>query len=300
MKKLTFLITSPGYAEQCGGIVVLHKLAQLLAEFGEEVYLLTTNIDPTSTPKYTWIRSINTLPTTGDIELDEEEKETTVVIYPEIIDGNPLKAKHVVRWLLSSTNFNTPRTYDYNDSVWGLHKGYTAGTSIRPDGSPVKMDGVLHIVSIDFELFRNRHESRMPNSQCYALRKAGELDVKLIHQADALCIDQYERKGGHQFLADVFNKYETFLCYDNNTFLGVIATLCGCKTIIVPIDEKITTSQFHACPHTEGISFGFSKEEERWAENTKDLLFDVLKKSEQQSLQTVQNFITDIYSRKKN
>ena len=294
MKK--FLITTPGFVPHCGGIVVLHKLAQTLAELGEETYLFTTQINFNKAHKFIWIPSQNPVVTNNELILDDEDKENIIVIYPDIINGNPLNAKYVVRWLLSIPNEPIPKVYGNNDIIYLFHKGYSSGTSIKQDNTPIKIEGILTIIYVDYDLFKNRYETRIPNSQCYAKRKEWTTDL-CVHQQDALNIDEFEKKGGNQFLADVFNQYETFICYDNNTFLCAQAVLCGCKPIVVPKIGGLTLEEFHSRPYTEGTAFGFDKSEQLWAENTKGLLLNSLQEAEKISLQTVKDFIQNIHNK---
>jgi len=294
MNKLRFLITAPGYSPICGGIGVLHKLAQILAELKEETYLLTTNLNPAVVPKFTWLKTKNTIVTEEDIVLDSEDLEQTIVIYPDIINENPLGAKHVVRWLLS-TPCNGRYKYGENDFVYLFNERYTIGDAFKPNNKPIEIEGYLNIFYVDFELFKDRKEIRIPNSQCYALRKAWHRK-DMVHSASALNVDQYENKGGHKFLADVFNKYETFICYDDHTFLSTIAALCGCQSIVVP-RKGLTAEQFHAPTGTEGVAYGFSESELIWAKNTQKLLVNLLKNKEKSSLETVKNFIQNMYNR---
>jgi hypothetical protein len=85
--QFTFVIYAPPYDENSGGIVVLYQLHDLLIKLGFN----------------------------SKICIWEEEKyllpfisHNAVIVYPEIIDGNPLKAKSIVRWLLYKPKFHNP------------------------------------------------------------------------------------------------------------------------------------------------------------------------------------------------
>jgi len=294
MKKLSFLITSPGYAPSCGGIGVLHKLAQLLAEFGEETYLLTTHLDPRMTPKFTWLKSPNVVATQGDIVLEGEDLENTVVIYPDIINENPLDAKHVVRWLLS-TPCDGRFKYGADDLVYLFDKRYSTGDAYKPNNAPIEVEGVLNVMFVDFELFKNRQEERIPNSQCFLIRK-GVVPDSPMHKTDALFLDDFAYHGDHVSLANVFNKYETLICYDPFTFIATQAVLCGCRAVVVP-RKGLSAEQFHSAPLTAGIEYGFEDSEIIWAKNTKGLLVKNLIEAEENSLKTVKSFIRNVYSK---
>ncbi len=80
----------------------------------------------------------------------------------------------------------------------------------------------------DWSHFRDLGGAR--KGTCYAVRK-GTGKTLDQHPEGALCIDNYGEKGGDDYLLRVFNEYETFYCYDDNTALVNLAALCGCRVL---------------------------------------------------------------------
>ena len=91
--KITYIIYSPDYENSIGGTLALHSLSENLSLLGEEVYITCEKKRKNSLAKSISIKSNF---------WSFLSKENTVVIYPEIIVDNPLKAKHICRWLLNN------------------------------------------------------------------------------------------------------------------------------------------------------------------------------------------------------
>jgi hypothetical protein len=106
MKKI--FIISPPYSEKSAGIVALHELCDSLNRNGYDTFLILLIIDGANSKmilddnedyfnKNLKRKRFNTI----NIKSIEELKNE-IVIYPEIITGNPLGIKHVARYFLNS------------------------------------------------------------------------------------------------------------------------------------------------------------------------------------------------------
>lgn len=123
-----FIIYAPHYNDQSGGAIVLHKLCDSLNRLGYEASLW-----PWSKPRFMWRRIHAYLPkifynyTVGCFRgkfinrralyapiATHSDLNNSIVIYPEVIDGNPLLATRYVRWFLHKPGFHTglERTFD--------------------------------------------------------------------------------------------------------------------------------------------------------------------------------------------
>jgi len=133
---LKFVIWSPEYTEGIGDVIALHLLAKNLAEEGYHVVISSGKTMPNS--KALTINRINELVLTPN---------ETVVIYPEIVIGNPFNAKHVVRWLLHTPGTNGgDGFYERHDLVYKLCEEISA-----PDESRVK--GLLRMDPVGIKKF---------------------------------------------------------------------------------------------------------------------------------------------------
>jgi hypothetical protein len=98
---MNWFIFTPAYRYNCAGIRVLHRLCHKLNELGEKAFI--------STPVAEGI---------WNTPFKEQPGPDDIVIYPEITHGNPLKVKHVVRYVLYYPGVNGgEKKYDNSEMV---------------------------------------------------------------------------------------------------------------------------------------------------------------------------------------
>lgn len=238
---MKFVIYAPGdYTPNGGGCVALHKLAHNIALCGEESYIMTSKMNP----KY-----LGHMVTEREaVQLCADGK--TMAIYPEVTCGNPFKSAHVMRWILYHV-----RTYD-NHGMFGpndLIYKYAPFFTLRNE-QPVH--GELRANELNLDIFYDRHQER--KGDCYLIKKGNDKEHN-AHSEDAIKLDNYPSKGdfANNYLADVFNRCEMFISYDSATWLNVMATLCGCVSVVIP-DANVTPEQWQAgYPYFKyGIAYG--------------------------------------------
>lgn len=112
-----YIVLVPAYDQQSAGIRVIHNLANELNRCGRNAYTLFYRFPPTGgivlvspgdtmmgyCPEHTLIKK---LPMATDIEEYRELINDSIVIYPEVIQLNPLNAPNVVRYILNNPNNN--------------------------------------------------------------------------------------------------------------------------------------------------------------------------------------------------
>ena len=113
----TFVIVTPGYQQASGGIVALHNLCHRLNRLGRRAVLCP--LDEGFQRREGW-----DTPLAIRADLDD-----AVVVYPEIIAGNPLQADRVVRWLLNRPGYISGQSMQ--EEPTDLIVSYSA--SIDPD-----------------------------------------------------------------------------------------------------------------------------------------------------------------------
>lgn len=273
MDKLNFVVWSPPYSESSGGIIALHKLAHNLAELGEKSYILSKGINS----KYKGVQ-IN------ENDYQNFDKDKTVVIYPEVVKGDILGAKYVVRWLLNTPNVIRYSIGNGKDGVNDLIFKFAPAFKAYDES---KVLGELRAFELNLDTFVNRNEER--SGMCHIVRKGID---KGLHDKDSICLDGYESKG-NQYLADIFNKYEVFISYDNACFLSAQAALCGCLSIVVPdnLSKEEWLSKF---PYfKDGIAYGLSDipRAMRTQSNIKENLLEL----ERKSIELIKKFISICY-----
>jgi len=133
-----FIVLAPGYDHRSAGIRVLHALCNDLNAQGREAYLLQYQFLPQGgaryfvpegdagySPAYPLIRR---LPPTDDVASLRSLIDSAYVIYPEVLQGNPLNAPRVIRYVLNSPNFNGyPMLQGDQDFIVGFSGRYWDG-----------------------------------------------------------------------------------------------------------------------------------------------------------------------------
>jgi hypothetical protein len=90
-----FVIATPSYSEGSAGIVALHALCDRLNQLGYAARLCPIGEHFGTNPE--WETPLLTL----------DDIEAGIVVYPEIVHGNPLRGRRVVRWLLNRPGYIT-------------------------------------------------------------------------------------------------------------------------------------------------------------------------------------------------
>ncbi len=238
VEPVQFIIYAPGtYTPNSGGCVALHKLAHNLALLDQHSYIMAD----TKNPAYM-----------GTLISEEQAMQLAAlpnafVIYPEVTCGNPLNAKHVMRWVLYFVRtYGQFGLFGENDLIYRYAPMFT----LR---HPQPVQGQLCAMELNLDIWENRRLPR--NGSCFILKKKGHKPV--IHPPGSIQLDDYAERGGNAYLADMFNRCEYFYSYDDATWLSIMAALCGCKSIVVP-EAGVTAQQWYSgYPYFKyGIAYG--------------------------------------------
>ena len=210
--KINIIIYTPPFNVKCGGIVVMHYLAKLINEKYNDKYQAKLFM-------HNNIRYEN--PFCNDFARIDEINDNTVVIYPEIVSGNPLNAKNVVRWILLELGIEMPLDHYKN---WN------------------STDLIYHWEKIDKQLccpffnpiFKNNNLQNERTETCYLVKKGPLVhkNINYIHPPNSVCIDNLSLNE----INNMFNKCKYFYSYDANTAYIMYAAVCGCIPIIHEID----------------------------------------------------------------
>ena len=266
---ISFVIYSQGYNPLSGGSIALNKLAHNLELCGEKAYLWSYSKNPD------WLG-----------ELIHRSKsldgiENPVVIYPEVVKGNPREAQKVVRWLLSIPGFiGGDGEYGSNDLVMSYSEYYAMKC--------MKSSQLLTAYDWRFTDWGDDHQER--KGVCYCVRKGS--GVKNIrHDGNiATPIDGYH---SNRQLREYFNHHGTFISYDHMTMLSVFAVLCGCESMVVPEKDLSADEWRRMFPYFRyGIAYG--EDDLRYAFRTKQFLPDLLLELEKTSMLQTEMFIKTV------
>ncbi|MGU5708817.1 hypothetical protein [Aeromonas hydrophila] len=290
-----YVIFSPSYTPNAGGIIVLHKLCHIINQCGGNAVLypwfpqfkitkrdlsgvrfLVRNVIGNLFRRYKTNIDFNTpLHEGGDLADDD------VVIYPEIVFGNPLKAKKVIRWLLNKPGLFTSDIYYGSGELYfkfddGLVDDFSFYGS-EMSSSPLK---VIHVPSV-------YNENDVPPERrgvAYSIRK-GLAKPQIYHPNDAVLIDGME----HTEIAKIFKSVTCFISYDLYSAYSTFAILCGCDSVVIPDDGLSKTEWYPDEVNRYGLAYGFDDIE--FARKTKKLKIEVIKNNEQKNTVSVLNFM---------
>lgn len=308
--KLNFVIELflPLERMMSGGLMVLHKLAYKLAERGHNVYIFCDPEYPH--PNIKTIKSEVRFDSSGFIQQYEWEGfnfpiKNTISIYPQITYHNPFNTEHVARWILYDTQKEIEDTYGENDVYFDYSNFET-----------YRLVPHRRLTVVDYKLdFLRITNTGKRKSFCHIIHKntppGGE---EIFNKLNSFDLTDWKSKGisdgynPYDYLRDMFNQYEYFLTYDQKTYLSVMATLCGCKTVILnpgkPYEfapnaksesegiEEITPTEFRINNYIFQYGIAYGWDDLQWANNTLPLVRDYISSLEKFDDKSVDSFIS--------
>ncbi|MBU2677657.1 MAG: hypothetical protein KJP16_11275 [Gammaproteobacteria bacterium] len=308
-----YIIWAPPFDEKDGGAIVLHKLCDAINEVGGQAFIWPSQKPGLSLDRplaslwraalYILRRVCGFFPALGRLRflrssplsrlftykfVQHEEFNTpiatykklhgAIVVYPEIVSGNPLGVKRVVRWLLHKPGFHTgKKEYGRDDLFFYFQKSFD---DPRWNKSP---ENILRIVWVRDDIYRQWNYSKRAG-KCFLIKKGEERPIK--HDlADGIIIDDLS----HEECAQAFNQCEYFISYDLYSMYSVYAAICGCISVVVP-DDGMTKTDWRPEPHRRyGIAYGENDIES--ASTTRELLIREFEKGKKQNIETVRKFM---------
>ncbi len=299
-----FLIVSPPYDERVGGAVVLHKLCAILKELGHESYLHPYRKHYGEKNRILvrkWLRNmkdryrhgrgdygrytVNPVFDTPVLHvIDDSLLKDFVVVYPEIVFGNPLSSQRVVRWLLHNPGSLTGR-FKYGNNE--LYFKYRSGIDISYSSGSVVSNNVLKVVHCPLEVYNLNGVSLDRKGTAYCLRKGKHKPIQ--HDLNGSIL--IDGKSNTE-IASIFKRVKTFVSYDTYTAYSRFAVLCGCESIVIP-DQGVTKEQWRPNPAERyGLAYGFS--DVGAARETAHLVKENILSEERQSIENVKNAVIEI------
>jgi hypothetical protein len=204
-----YVIVSPDFTHVCGGIKFLHRLCHMLNERGFTAYI-TGAPAPPNFPGYCNTKHVSVL---SQAERDEIQ-HTGIVVYPNIVGGNPLCFDTVVRWELAGLDQIYPNwmtfTYSPDNNFTGKHMDNLFVWYIEECFKPPEIEqrgGPCHVVH------KGAHLPRIPETEGGNSRNVWGTSPEQ--------------------LASIFQSSSIFYTYDDFTNFITEARLCGCPVKIV-------------------------------------------------------------------
>ena len=201
----------------CGGILVLYYFSKVLDLQNENIRINTPFKEKNKIYNKIYNRNFNI--------------DNTIVIYPEIINGNPRNAKYIIRWLLADINVKNKdiyKSWNKTDLVYFYNRDQFFIDFPEKVNSIYKQ---LTIIYLNPNIINYNNLTR--NEYCYTFRKSYYHEsISYIHPADSY---ELKKDVSQEKCIEIFNNYKYFICYDPLTFLPIIAILCGCISILYPL-----------------------------------------------------------------
>lgn len=302
-KKMKFVIVSP--RNNSGGVIVLHALCKYLTDLGYDASILYIRYLNKKNNLFFWYKNIaftikdllmlyskpilsdffsNKYRNYIDFPIKDLKRkflpmidENTVVVYPEIIKGNFLKANNVVRWLLYHHTYKDGE-YDKEKDLFVCYRHVFNDLKLNPK------EITLCCPYFNLDLYKRTNFGERRET-CYIVRK-GRNRSDLPASLDGIIIDDLLE----QEKVEVFNKCKYCISYDTETAYSRIAALCGCISIIIPEPGKSVSYYRNDYDKRYGIAIGFTDTEIDYAKSTIGLLQKEHEKINETSKNSVKNF----------
>lgn len=244
---MTVLVFTIDFMSNAGGVTVLHKLCDLLRQRGVDARVWVHGKGLT----YAGYRT-----PLGNGSVDPRD---CVVIYPEVVTGNPLKARVVVRWLL-----NEPGLIG-GDGRFGPDDLIVSFAPLYSRRYPRCEE--LCILELWPEHVHDR-DAGTRHGGCYVVRKG--LRKRRLPE-----IDRHRELRPHELtppnVGPILRSSDVFYSYDAVTFLSLQAALCGCASVVVQEPGLSKARWVELLPLFRfGVAYGL--EDAAWSERTRHLV----------------------------
>ncbi len=248
--QLNFVIVSPAFSSIVGGVVALFNLARIISSYDIPCKVFDISGQQLSNHIF------------DNYATEADLNDFTVVVYPEVIAGNPLNAKQVVRWILCEVGINCAadiyQTWSQDDFVY--HYG-----TYNPDKN-VDNYNLLAPIYVNPDL---KDLGKARDGYCHIIRKGPKFHRSLvyIHPDDSLLLAD---DLSPEVLIHIFNTKKYLISYDPYSYVNNMAALCGCISIVAPLENIDRESWFNSLSTSEilkvygetelkGIAYGLAE-----------------------------------------
>ncbi|WP_312243648.1 glycosyltransferase [Stutzerimonas nitrititolerans] len=246
-----YYIYAPDYRRSSSGIRVLHMLCDALIRAGYEAYVTT---------RVTCAEFMTPTLTDEVIQGHKAHGLEPIVIYPEIVDGNPLNVGLVVRYVLNRPGFIEGSGVFAEDDLL-----YAYSRDLLQPGMPE--DRIMMLPPFDLNVFCPPEDpsKRVPGRVCYYKGRRGELNIDPALLPDDAIEITPQWPASWEAMADLFQQCEMFYCAGSSA-LASEAGLCGCLTVVIVDDDAPRIGISEA--KSPGAAWGFAEEELAHARRT--------------------------------
>jgi hypothetical protein len=206
-----YVIFAPSYNYKSSGCKVLYELDYYLREYGQDSCIV--NFEPRN---YFGDR-YNVVDLLEAVKL---VKDNATVIYPEIVSGNPLNAKRIIRWILNAPLAQVK--FNEGEITWAYDK-FSAKWADN--------DHILSVPYVDLDICRDMGLKRK-GSAFFVYKAEGR--VPRIAELEETQITDLEPED----LYELLNSIKVLYTYDDYTGIADEARLCGCPVICLDFESQ--------------------------------------------------------------
>lgn len=200
-----------------------------------------------------------------------------IVIYPEVINGNPLRGKSIIRWFLHRPGHHTGKIkYGKNELYFFYQDAFNDSTV---NSNPDNRLTVTYLHSA----YKNYGNAKR-DTNCVLIRK-GKDRLNSVNLRGNVIVDGMS----HEQIAKEFNNSRFLQSLDQYSMYSIFAAICGCIPVIEPTPGLSKYEWFPREEDRYGLAYGWDDID--WAVGTRDLLLEKLSKERKSEDQMVINFV---------
>lgn len=295
-RRRPILVWANPFEETVGGALALLVLADRLHQLGEPVALWPFHQPPAKVPtssaevvaraKAVARRVSGRRLPLGPFEhlpvARARDAQDAIVVYPEVIAGNPVGAPHVVRWFLyhpTGAGFGPDETYFFYQDAFD-------DPAFNPD-----RDHRLTVTYVN-PAYRAPDDDAPRTGTCYLVRKGTET-ARGRDLDDEPCVDGLS----HAETAEVFRLHEYLRCFDLYTMYATYAAVCGCVPVMEPAPGVTRDDWYPDERDRYGLAYGWDPAELEWARRTRPQLMERLEHGRRAEDEMVRRFVEVVRER---
>jgi O-antigen biosynthesis protein len=250
-----YVVWTPDYTPNSGGVKILHWFVHELNRLGHEAYVMWISGQPKTNPEWNEPTAPPTL-------------EDFIAVYPDTVVGDPLNAPVVARWALNVPGRlptmalvrgqwmqfppGTPPMWGKNDLIFPFARGFNVWN--------LPEERILYVPIRELDVYRDLGRKR--RGRMVFLGKGGFAgDFVRIPEIEKLPELKKSMTHDRKALAKILNKCELLYTYDTQTGLTDIARLCGCPVVLIPNEHTTREDIYEAETGADGLGWGLEETE---------------------------------------
>ena len=231
-----FLIVAPSYTHKSAGVRALYRLCHHLNVAGYQAAMLPMlgqsidDLPPWLTPLHAGA--------VGD----------SVVVYPEIVPGNPYEARKVVRWALNIPGLLGGDRFYRDDEVVFVFNPTRLGVVSQAVRTPLGPDRVLFLGLVDpANIYPDDGVAKVID--CYFTGKGAARRERWRLPDEASYQRLEDITPTMASLGDVLRRTGTLYSYDHASNVLKEAVICGCRVVVVDENGGLHDPQSCSCAY---------------------------------------------------